>query len=205
MNAIGGVNFKYFPSPKESAGSAVAGTSGAPGSPGSKAAPPSSAGAKGAGQKSSSTPGNLSAEEQAVVTEMKRTDTHVKNHEAAHMAAGAGVVTGGASYTYRRGPDGGMYAVAGEVPIAIPNSKDPAERLQKAEQVQRSALAPSDPSSQDISVAAAAAQVAAEARTELSQQRTRELGGDKAVTTPYAQQDEGPQRQSWQQPVNVYA
>jgi len=40
----------------------------------------------------------LTPEEQEVVNDLKQRDTEVKTHEQAHMSAGAGVITGGASY-----------------------------------------------------------------------------------------------------------
>ncbi len=55
---------------------------------------------------------------------LKQTDQEVKAHERAHMSAGAGVVMGGASYQYQRGPDGKMYAVGGEVKIDTSRQSD---------------------------------------------------------------------------------
>ena len=111
----------------------------------------------------------LSAEAQRRVTELKQVDQRVRTHEAAHMAAGGGLVQGGASYSYTRGPDGKAYAVAGEVSIdasAVPD--DPAATLRKAQRIVAAALAPADPSPQDRKVAAAAGAMAAEAASELA-------------------------------------
>ena len=147
----------------------------------------------------------LSPKAQEMVSKLKSIDLHVRNHEAAHLAAGAGVVTGGASYTYQRGPDGGLYAVAGEVAISLSvDPSDPAATLQKAEQVQRAALAPSDPSGQDLAVAAAASEVAAQARTDLSRLQTQGLEGklpSKFVTHSGA----GSERKNGQRPVDLRA
>ena len=110
----------------------------------------------------------LSAEAQKKVAELKQVDQRVRAHEAAHMAAGGGLVQGGASFSYTRGPDGKAYAVAGEVGIdasAVPD--DPAATLRKAQRVVAAALAPADPSPQDRKVAAAAGAMAAEAASEL--------------------------------------
>lgn len=113
----------------------------------------------------------LSSDAQRVLSELKAIDAKVRAHEAAHLAAGAGLVRGGASFSYVRGPDGKQYAVAGEVAIdtgGVPG--DPKATLAKAEQIQAAALAPSDPSPQDRAVAAAASALAAQAQAELSRQ-----------------------------------
>ena len=54
---------------------------------------------------------------QRQVKKLKQRDREVRAHEQAHMAAGAGIVKGGASFTFQRGPDGQMYAVGGEIKI----------------------------------------------------------------------------------------
>ncbi len=51
----------------------------------------------------------MSEEEKSAVQKLKKRDQDVKAHERAHMAAGGGVVQGGASYEYERGPDSKMY------------------------------------------------------------------------------------------------
>jgi len=121
--------------------------------------------------------GGLTAEEQAVVAEMKATDAKVRAHEMAHLAAG-GQFASGPTYEFQRGPDGGMYAVAGEVSIdTSPVRGDPAATIAKAEQVRAAAMAPAEPSAQDRKVAAAAAQMAAQASAELAKQQTGEAEG----------------------------
>ena len=113
--------------------------------------------------------GSLSAEEQRVVAELKATDSKVRAHEQAHMAAGAGLV-GGASYSYQTGPDGKRYAVAGEVSINASPANKPEETINKAQRIRAAALAPADPSAQDYHVAASAARMAAEAHQQLTEQ-----------------------------------
>ena len=102
---------------------------------------------------------------------LKQTDQEVKAHERAHMSAGAGVVMGGASYQYQRGPDGKMYAVGGEVKIDTSRERDPQDTIRKMQQVKRAALAPAQPSGQDRSVAARASQIEAEARIEMLKEK----------------------------------
>jgi hypothetical protein len=107
----------------------------------------------------------------AVIRELKARDAEVKAHEAAHAAVG-GELAGSPSYTYEKGPDGVRYAVGGEVSIdASKVAGDPQATLEKMQRVQRAALAPAEPSTQDRQVAALAAQQAAEARSEILSER----------------------------------
>ena len=122
---------------------------------------------KNAGQKNI---GELSLEEQRIVTELQAADTNVRAHEAAHMAAGGGL-TSPASYTYERGPDNKMYAVAGEVGISTSEGNTPQESLNKAQTIRRAALAPADPSPQDLKVAAQAASMEMNARAQIMQEK----------------------------------
>ncbi|MBX7490081.1 putative metalloprotease CJM1_0395 family protein [Helicobacter turcicus] len=117
----------------------------------------------------------LDEEETQYVRELERIDRNVRAHEAAHIAAGAGVVTGGASFTYTRGPDGKMYATAGEVPITMKEGKTPEETIQNARQIVAAAMAPSDPSPQDYKVAASAAQMESKARSEQVREKAEEV------------------------------
>lgn len=115
------------------------------------------------------------------INELKQIEREVIAHEMAHMAVG-GRFAGGVSYSYTQGPDGKKYITGGEVPIGTPATDDPEEALRNAEQVQRAALAPANPSSQDLAVAAAAAQTQAQARAEIAKQRALETNGDDADT-----------------------
>ena len=113
-----------------------------------------------------------SPEEQQQILQLQARDREVKAHEAAHLAASAGLVSGGMSFSYQTGPDGRRYAVGGEVSIdTSPVPDDPQATLDKAQQIQAAALAPAQPSAQDRAVAARATRMAAEARVELAQQR----------------------------------
>jgi hypothetical protein len=110
----------------------------------------------------------LSPEQRQAVEKLKKRDQEVKAHEKAHAAAGAGIVQGGATYQYQRGPDGKMYAVGGEVKIDTTPERDPEDTIRKMQQVRKAALAPTQPSAQDRSVATRASQIEAEARAELT-------------------------------------
>lgn len=117
----------------------------------------------------------LTPEQKAAVSELAARDTAVRAHEAAHQAA-AGGLGGAASFTYATGPDGRRYAVGGEVPVSLRSGHTPQETIANAQAVRSAALAPADPSAQDLAVAAQATQMEAEARQEAAQ--TRSDGGD---------------------------
>lgn len=109
--------------------------------------------------------------EQKQIQKLAERDREVRAHEQAHQAVG-GQYAGAISLTYKRGPDGQNYAVAGEVPIDTSKvANDPQATLDKAETIRRAALAPAEPSSQDRRVAAMAIQMSVEARAEIQQQQ----------------------------------
>lgn len=109
----------------------------------------------------------LSNEAQATLRQLQATDRKVRAHELAHLAASGGLATGAPSYTYQKGPDGVNYAVGGEVSIDTSPARTPEETIAKAATIIAAALAPADPSPQDRAVAAAASQLAQQARAEL--------------------------------------
>ncbi len=108
----------------------------------------------------------LSPQEQQTVRELAARDREVRAHEQAHIAAGGGLVHGGASFSYVVGPDGKRYAAGGEVQISVSEAQTPEETQAKAQRIRRAALAPANPSGQDRAVAARAAQMAQEAARE---------------------------------------
>lgn len=114
---------------------------------------------------------SLSEDERRILQELQASDREVRAHEAAHLAAAGGIALGGAHFTFQRGPDGQLYAVGGDVSIDVSSIPgDPVATVQKAEQIRRAALAPLHPSSQDLSVAAQARQMAAQALATLALQ-----------------------------------
>ena len=115
-------------------------------------------------------------EKQAAVRELKRIEQEVIAHEAAHQAAG-GALAGAVRYTYTQGPDGRSYITGGEVSIHVPVSDDPEQTLRDMAQVKKAALAPNNPSAQDLKVAAKAAALASSARMELAA-RNRESANE---------------------------
>ncbi len=118
----------------------------------------------------------VEAQEQKQIQELAARDREVRQHEQNHAAVG-GKYAGAPSYEFERGPDGRLYAVGGEVSIdTSPVPNDPEATLEKAEVIQRAALAVAEPSPQDRAVAAAAAAMAAEARAELASVEREETG-----------------------------
>lgn len=109
-----------------------------------------------------------------VLAQLKAADREVRAHEQAHMAAGAGI-TGSASYTYKTGPDGKQYAVAGEVPVDTSAGRTPEETLAKAQKIRAAALAPAQPSAQDYKVAQTAAKMKLSAQAELLKLKEEEM------------------------------
>src|SRR5262249_13045226 len=106
----------------------------------------------------------LSGQQQQSLTSLQARDREVREHEQAHLSAAAGIAISGPSYDYQVGPDGKNYAVGGEVRIDVSPARTPEETLTKAQQIERAALAPKDPSGPDRAVAAEADQMAEEAQ-----------------------------------------
>jgi hypothetical protein len=113
----------------------------------------------------------LTPEQQRQVAKLKEIDQAVHAHEAAHIRAGSGVVTGGPSYSYTYGPDGKAYAVGGEVGIDTSSERKPQANVDKGRRIVAAALAPSDPSPQDYRVASVGAQLEAQGRSEMAAER----------------------------------
>lgn len=150
-------------------------------------------GAEGKGKAAASAQGakavtgtELTPAQQAQVAKLQQTDQKVRTHEAAHLAAGNGVVTSGARYEYTTGPDGKRYAVGGEVSIDTGKEDEPRANIDKGERIQRAALAPAEPSSQDYRVAAVGAQMVADGYRDLRIQ-TRESQGPMTLGQRMAQ------------------
>lgn len=120
-------------------------------------------------------PNELTPEEKEMVFELQSRDAEVRAHEAAHQSGGA--ATGGATYTYQIGPDGKMYAIGGEVSISYGQGSTPQETIANAQAVIASALAPANPSGQDMAVASSAMVMMMKAQQQLSQEAQEKLIG----------------------------
>lgn len=131
----------------------------------------------------------LDDDERRALRELEARDREVRAHEAAHLAAAGGLALSAASFSFQRGPDGKMYAVGGEVSIDISEGGTPEETIARAERIRAAALAPAEPSAQDMHVAARAARMAAEARAALAAE-VRDSYGGRAGAVPGGQIDE---------------
>ena len=115
-------------------------------------------------------------EEDRKINELKERDREVRAHEQAHASVG-GQYAGSPQYEFERGPDGRQYAVGGEVSIDISEESTPEKTLDKMNQVKAAALAPTEPSAQDLKVAGEATQKASEARAQIAQNNAEVLRG----------------------------
>jgi hypothetical protein len=133
--------------------------------------------------------------EQQQLSELKQRDAEVKAHEQAHATLG-GQYASSPQYEYERGPDGRRYAVSGEVSIDISKASTPEETSRKAQQIKAAALAPVEPSVQDLRVATEATQIALEARTQIASTKAQEAQESYEQAIPDAQKNEGGQQDS---------
>jgi hypothetical protein len=113
-------------------------------------------------------PEQQTEEEQQEISNLEARDQEVRTHEQAHAAAG-GQYAGTPQYEYTTGPDNKRYVTDGEVSIDISELNSPEETLRKMQQVRAAALAPAEPSAQDLKVAAEATQKSFEARSEIAE------------------------------------
>lgn len=115
------------------------------------------------------------AEQQQQITELESRDNEVRAHEQAHASIG-GSYAGSPSFEYEQGPDGKRYATDGEVQIDVSIVEgDPEATMKKMRQVYSAAMAPNEPSSADIRVAAEAMRKYNQAREEAAEQRIEQI------------------------------
>ncbi|MBU2978359.1 putative metalloprotease CJM1_0395 family protein [Alteromonas sp. C1M14] len=106
--------------------------------------------------------------QQQEIEQLEQRDQEVRQHEQAHATRG-GQYASAPQYDYENGPDGKRYVTDGEVSIDVSEAESPEQTVQKMEQVRAAALAPAEPSAQDLKVASEATRIAAEARQALNQ------------------------------------
>ena len=114
------------------------------------------------------------------VEKLKRIDGQVRIHEQTHMASLGAYARGGPRYIYVIGPDGKSYAAGGSVSVdlsAIPG--DPKATIRKARMLRRAAYGPTQPSAQDMHIAAAAYRLEMEAHQELAKAEEKEQAEEK--------------------------
>jgi hypothetical protein len=119
----------------------------------------------------------LTEEEEDQVEKLKQRDREVRAHEQAHARVG-GPYAGAPSYTFQQGPDGGRYAIGGEVQIDTSPESEPEATVRKMQIVIRAALAPAEPSSQDLRVAQLARSQLQEAQSQARAEAAAELRGE---------------------------
>lgn len=138
-------------------------------------------------------PRELTPEEKRIVAELQQIDRRVRDHERAHLAAGSGVITSTADFTYTYGPDGRAYAIAGEVGIDTSPESKPEDNIYKGQRIQAAALAPRDPSPTDYHVASIGSRMELQGRSDLAQQRFEEsLAAQEAGRQERAARNEAP-------------
>lgn len=128
-------------------------------------------------------PASLSSppgEDQDSLRRLRETDRKVRAHEQAHLAAAGDSAQGGMKLQTKVGPDGKAYAVSGEVSIKVSGGRTPEEALRNAQTAHRAALAPADPSPQDLKVAQKAAQAEHEARRKIQESSSGKTSTPKA-------------------------
>ena len=137
----------------------------------------------------------LNADEKRVVQSLQSRDAEVRAHEAAHKSGGAS--TGAASYTYQKGPDGRMYAIGGEVSVSYKEGSTPQETIANADAVIAAALAPANPSAQDIAVASSANVMKVKAQQQLAQETKEKLVGKETYKNEADKKDNTKEANDW--------
>lgn len=135
----------------------------------------------------------LEREKQQIISELSKRDQEVRTHEQAHASVG-GRYASAPSYNMTEGPDGREYAVGGHVTIdTSPVADDPEATLDKSQVVERAALAPAQPSEQDLKVASEAQAMGNEARIDIRErdflERTEALKGSDGAETSDSKED----------------
>jgi hypothetical protein len=125
-------------------------------------------------------------DEQRRLQRLRQRDQEVRAHEQAHVAAAGGLVRGPPRYTLVKGPDGQMYAIGGHVQIDTSPEPTPEKTIEKARKIKAAALAPGDPSPQDLQVAARASMMELRARGELREAEAAEKSGSAKAGQPSA-------------------
>lgn len=121
----------------------------------------------------------LTESQKVKVQKLKQRDAEVRVHELMHMSVAGGYARSGPSYDYQVGPDGGRYAIGGQVQLDTSiDEKDPSATIKKMETIKKAALAPANPSAQDHHIAAQADSAIARAREQLRRTTyTEEVSG----------------------------
>lgn len=110
--------------------------------------------------------------EERHIAQLKQRDQEVRTHEQAHAAVG-GQYASAPQYEYETGPDNKRYVSDGEVGIDVAKAATAQQTIEKMTQVRRAALAPAEPSAQDLKVANEAANQLQQARRDIAKEQTQ--------------------------------
>lgn len=106
---------------------------------------------------------------------LERRDEEVRRHEQDHLTAAGQWAQGGPEFETYTASNGKTYITGGKVHVDVSEvAGDPAATVEKMKQIQRAALAPAAPSSQDRTVAAEAAGKEAKAMRELTEKALKD-------------------------------
>jgi hypothetical protein len=115
---------------------------------------------------------DLTIKEKLEVVSLKQQERSVREHERAHLRSARNLAISQPTFEYKEGPDGEKYVVHGEVKIDSTSVDGDAEEvLEKARKIQNTALAPADPSSKDLQVAARARILESKAQRKLNREK----------------------------------
>ncbi|NLK62344.1 MAG: hypothetical protein GX287_02740 [Fusobacteria bacterium] len=115
------------------------------------------------------------------IEKLKKTEEEVIAHENTHTAVG-GKYASAPSYSYTTGPDGKSYINGGEVSIDTSEERTPSDTISKMQIVRAAALAPANPSGQDMAVASKASQIEMRARQKMNNDAYNELNKGKDIS-----------------------
>lgn len=88
-----------------------------------------------------------------ILNKLQVADAGVRAHERQHFFAAGGLVSGTPEYDFTQGPDGKLYATAGEVRVSTTPTSDPRKAIRDANSYAAAATAPGDASAPDLAVA----------------------------------------------------
>jgi hypothetical protein len=118
--------------------------------------------------------GELDAEERAELRRLQARDARIRAKEMARLGAAGSLALSGARFRFEVGPDGRQYAVDGEVRVDTAYEGDPERNLEKARQLQVTALAGPNLMSTDPALSALARRLALMAYADLARRENLE-------------------------------
>ncbi len=86
-------------------------------------------------------------------SKLQLADVGTRAHERSHFFSAGGLASGTPNYDYATGPDGELYAVAGDVRVSTTPTTDPEKASRDAAGIALAATAAGDASAQDLKVA----------------------------------------------------